>query len=261
MFTSKTIAHPMADELSSSLAGLSANAILRLWEIGAAQHPLDRALTFLMVAEPGLTRAELARLPVGHRDARLLALYARLYGPQIAGQGRCPTCDERAEFELDARAVLAIADNDDRLAPMSVTSGDYVVTYRLPDSFDLAEIARLADVDQARQRLLERCIVQATCDGAEIAAEQLPAEIVALVAEQMAARDPLAVIEVELTCPVCGSQWEPVLDIVTLLWTRLEAQARRLLHEVHTLARAYGWRESDILALSPARRQAYLALT
>jgi hypothetical protein len=30
--------------------------------------------------------------------------------------------------------------------------------------------------------------------------------------------------------------------------------------EVDALARAYGWREADILALSPARRAAYLEL-
>jgi hypothetical protein len=36
------------------------------------------------------------------------------------------------------------------------------------------------------------------------------------------------------------------------------ARAQRLLMEVHLLARAYSWRESDILAMSPARRNAYL---
>jgi hypothetical protein len=32
------------------------------------------------------------------------------------------------------------------------------------------------------------------------------------------------------------------------------------LRDVHELASAYGWRESEILALSPQRRQAYLEL-
>ena len=34
----------------------------------------------------------------------------------------------------------------------------------------------------------------------------------------------------------------------------------RFLRDVHTLASTYGWREADILALSPWRRQYYLAL-
>src|SRR5206468_730296 len=36
--------------------------------------------------------------------------------------------------------------------------------------------------------------------------------------------------------------------------------AGRLLREVDALARAYGWREPDILALTPWRRDAYLQL-
>ncbi len=242
------------------MRGLSADDLLRLWEVGAAQHPLDRALTFLAAAQPGRTRAELARLPCGRRDARLLALYARLYGEQVAGQGSCPACGERTEFALDARELLAAGGDEAPAEPLTVVEGGYAVTFRLPDSTDLAAIALLADPVQARQRLLERCIVQATCDGAEVAAEQLPEWIVARVGEQMAAADPLTLIELELTCPACGHRWTLVLDIVAFLWTRLEAQARRLLREVHTLARAYGWREADILALSPARRQAYLEM-
>ena len=38
----------------------------------------------------------------------------------------------------------------------------------------------------------------------------------------------------------------------------MDARAQRLLMEVHLLARAYGWREADILGMSPARRNAYL---
>ena len=80
------------------------------------------------------------------------------------------------------------------------------------------------------------------------------------VAEQMAARDPLAEIELALACPACGHQWQLVFDIASFLWLKIEMQARRLLREVHALARAYGWREADILALSPGRRQAYLEM-
>ena len=42
--------------------------------------------------------------------------------------------------------------------------------------------------------------------------------------------------------------------------TELEAQAKRLLRSVHVLASAYGWSESEILALSEARRDAYVEL-
>ena len=41
----------------------------------------------------------------------------------------------------------------------------------------------------------------------------------------------------------------------------MHAWARRTLRDVHVLARAYGWREADVLALSPTRRQIYVELS
>ena len=50
------------------------------------------------------------------------------------------------------------------------------------------------------------------------------------------------------------------LDVAAFFWTELNAWAVRLLREIHALASAYGWREADILALSPKRRDLYLEL-
>ena len=72
--------------------------------------------------------------------------------------------------------------------------------------------------------------------------------------------DPLAAIDIPLDCLNCGHQWQPLFDIVSFFWTEIAAQARRLLREVHTLARYYGWREADILAMSAIRRQFYLEM-
>ena len=242
------------------MRGLSAGDLMQLWEAGAAQHPLDRALTILAAVEPEQTRRDLALLPSGRRDARLLAVYARTFGSQIAGQGPCPQCAGRVEFGLDTRTLLAVAADDGEEAALAVATDGFSLTARLPDSFDLAAIADVADVAEARRRLLERCILQATRDGVVVLLEQVPESVLAVVAEQMAAHDPLAEIELALVCPACGHQWQLFFDIASFLWLKIELQARRLLREVHTLARAYGWREADILALSPGRRQAYLEM-
>jgi hypothetical protein len=61
-----------------------------------------------------------------------------------------------------------------------------------------------------------------------------------------------------LTCAACGHRWSALFDIVAFFWTELCVRAERLLVEVHTMARAYGWREADILAMSEARRHCYL---
>ncbi len=76
----------------------------------------------------------------------------------------------------------------------------------------------------------------------------------------MAEADPLADARLALSCPACGRPWEAAFDVVAFLWGELDAWARRTFAEVHALASAYGWREADVLALSPERRRIYLDL-
>jgi hypothetical protein len=72
--------------------------------------------------------------------------------------------------------------------------------------------------------------------------------------------DPQAEMLLDLSCPTCGHAWQAVFEIVTFLWTEIRVRARRLLREVDALARAYGWAEGDILAMSEARRGLYLQM-
>jgi hypothetical protein len=44
------------------------------------------------------------------------------------------------------------------------------------------------------------------------------------------------------------------------MWAQIDARARRLIAEVHTLAREYGWSEREVLDLSEVRRALYLEL-
>ena len=78
--------------------------------------------------------------------------------------------------------------------------------------------------------------------------------------ERMAELDSLAEVRLELNCPQCRHRWLVALDIVSFFWSEIVVQAKRLLHEVHLLARAYPWSEADILAMSERRRKYYLNL-
>jgi hypothetical protein len=51
-----------------------------------------------------------------------------------------------------------------------------------------------------------------------------------------------------------------VVDPAMLLWSAVETHAVALLQDVADLAAAFGWNESDVLALSPRLRAAYLEL-
>ena len=63
-----------------------------------------------------------------------------------------------------------------------------------------------------------------------------------------------------MECPECGAHFETPFDPPAFVWQELSTLANRLLWEVDQLARAYGWPEADILALSPTRRRAYLEI-
>ena len=115
--------------------------------------------------------------------------------------------------------------------------------------------------DRARERLLERCVLDARDpNGAAMAARALPQAVLAELAKQMESADPGAVVELSFDCPACHHSWQEVFDISSFLWREIHAWAQRTLRDVHMLARAYGWGEADVLALSPTRRQVYLEL-
>src|SRR6516162_9678214 len=117
---------------------LSATAALDLWERGAALGPVDRALV-LAAAVDADARAptELAELPLGRRDARVLMLHSALAGSAMDATAACPACGEDAEFTVDAEVLLAQA----ALEPAAIELDGFVVEWRPPDSRDVAAAA------------------------------------------------------------------------------------------------------------------------
>jgi hypothetical protein len=99
-----------------------------------------------------------------------------------------------------------------------------------------------------------------TRDGLPAVVSALPEHVVASISDCMAQADPQTDVQLDLTCPACGSSWRAPFDIVSYFWSEVNAWAERLLREVHTLAATYGWFEADILAMSPARRRRYLEM-
>lgn len=199
-----------------------------------------------------------ARLSIGERDAALFELHAGLFGPLMDATAGCPACGARQQFELDTRDLHQPAPAMLN-KPLEYRDGPYAVRFRLPDSLDLASIAQTADPQQAEAQLLQRCCVQATTNGREVAATELPGSAISALTAAMAEADPRALTELVLRCADCGHAWEEALDIGMYLQEALGHWAERLLDQVHLLAAAYGWSEREILGLSPARRARYLA--
>jgi hypothetical protein len=241
------------------MRALSSSELLSVWERGWAQPPARQALTLLASAFPDLSADALARLSVGRRDALLLTLRERLFGPRLVGLAVCQNCGERLELTFGAGEIRAAPD-DEPSETLSLDADGYRVEFRLPNSQDLVDVTDCHDEPSARQLLLDRCLLIASRNGEQTAPDQLPASLVEAVTKRMATADPQADVSLALICPHCRHEWQAAFDIVSFLWSEINAWAQRILCEVHTLASAYGWREADILALSPSRRQLYLEL-
>ncbi len=239
---------------------LSAYDLLRVWEVGEDRHPLDRALTLLAAACPELTWDELAALSIGQRDARLLTLRERTSGPRLNGFAECPGCAERLEFDVAVADLRVAGDPDTGEEAWELDTGGVALRFRLPNSRDLATILGCQNPSAARNLLVRRCVLEASRDGAPVAAGELPADVIAGLARRMSECDPQAEVLLDLRCPTCDHRWQALFDIVAFFWAELAAQAKRLLREVHALARAYGWSEADILGMSARRRQFYLEM-
>jgi hypothetical protein len=219
---------------------------------------VERALLLLAYACPDESWESLAALPVGRRDARLLTLREWTFGSHLSSMARCPACGEPLElsFSVDDIRIEAAS-----TAPeLDLKVGGYEVAFRLPDSADLASLDGLDESAEVRHQLLKRCLLTARRDGKKRSARRLPARVVDAVVQRMAEADPQADVRTALSCPACAHTWQATFDIATYFWAEIESWAYRMLRDVHRLASAYGWREADILALGPRRRQFYLEM-
>ncbi len=239
---------------------LGGQALLQAWEVGLRQHPVDRALTVLTVAYPELAWDTLASLSIGERDRYLFQVREQTFGSAMVSRTACPTCSEQLEFEMRVRDVIVDTQPQASEATWQVMVDDYEMHVRRPTSFDLGAIVGCSEVGQARHHLAQRCIVRLVRGGETVAMDSLPKTAIDSLAASIGACDPQAEILLDLRCPACEHGWQMMFDIEAFLWSEICAQAKRLLCDVHTLARAYGWREADILRLNETRRQLYLEM-
>lgn len=241
------------------MRALTPSALLDAWEQGQGHGPTVRALALLAAADPHQAAwEELSALPLGERDRRLLELREGTLGPRLEAIARCPGCGEALDVELDTRELRAGAETGATEAELSQEGLE--LHFRLLNSLDLLAAERCGGIGEARRRLAERCLIEARRAGVPVAAAELAEEDVAALSEALAAADPGAELLLELRCPGCERGWWELLDVASFVWAEMEVQARQLLREVHALARAYGWREADVLALSPRRRRLYLEM-
>lgn len=213
---------------------------LALWENGAADHPLDRALGLIEAVE-GTPRAEAAMLSIDQRDRALYRIVETLFGSRIDLVATCTECGAETSLAFSAGDALAVP------PPEPMLLGDGAAACRLPSSKDLAEALAAPEP----QRALVAAIV-----GVESPAPELVAAAEGMLSECGGLCD----LSLAHSCAECGSEGTTPFDILDYLWRRITAEARRQLRDVHLIAGAYGWTSDAILQLTPQRRAAHAAL-
>jgi len=245
------------------LHALSAHELLEAWERGRGRPLAQRALGFLTAACRGVSYEDLSELTVGQRDALLFSLRRQTFGSDIKCRASCPNCGEALELNFDMADLplprLPATTGERQFAePATYALGEYTVCFRLPNAADLVAASEAHDVAEARQTILRRCCGQCLRNGEPAVVDELPEAVIEALSQRLAAADPLADLQLAMSCPACQEAWKTSFDIVAFFCGELEQWARRVLWEVHVLAAAHGWSEQDILRMSPWRRQAYL---
>lgn len=214
-------------------------ALLSAWESGYGRPAPDRAVA-LAAAVSGWPTGDVADLALGACDRLLLQLREQCFGTRLEGLARCPRCGTELDVSMDVDELRA----DGADGGQTVEVAGRTITLRALTSRDVGYCGG------DRDRLLARCLV----DEPEPPAPEVLDEVEA----RLDALDPQAARTIGLDCPACGESWAAPVDVTEFVWGEVDRFARRLLSDIHTLATAYGWREADVLAVSPARRRFYL---
>jgi hypothetical protein len=241
-------------------------------EVSAATLPLERDTRLLERCVMGLDRAQdISELSLGDRETLLLHARRLTFGGEIECALACPQCGRRMDFQLQIDRLLA---QEDPATPalffeetMPTAGEDFRVRFRLPCGADLADALNCGthDPEEAVRAVLARCVewvrrVAELEHPASIPPDKWPSELAARISERMAELDPQAETALSLICPYCRHCFTSFFDIGDYFLSELRARERRRLQDVHQLALAYHWSESEILSMSPRKRQLYLNL-
>jgi hypothetical protein len=220
--------------------------ILDLWERGVALDRWRREDALLAGHAPPSRR-------LGARNTALLALRNAHFHGAWPILSTCPHCGIELEFTVDSAALLADLSADRDNGAVTIEWRGTRLAAHAPTVEDLRAAAMKEHPQAVARTLLAQCLEGLDADACDDdALEELGAQLEAL--------DPAASVQFDLTCPDCAHAWPALLDIGETLWAEVRNLAERTLLQVDALARAYGWSEAEVLALSPLRRAAYLQL-
>jgi hypothetical protein len=243
-----------------------------MWDRGGSCDSVGHALLLLRFSQEArgdVVDEHLAATQVGHSNVHLLELCRCLLGlSRLSAVADCPKCGKMLDTSIAIDPLLQCLRMNERDQSATTTGasieamvGDFEFSLRVAELSDLHAAARAGNTLRARRALLDRCVRSVKRESlSPLTIEDVPPDVLDAVSEQLSRHDPVAELNVAIKCPECSHPFEAGLDPAAFAWSALESMARRLQTEVVTLAEAFGWTESEVLALTPRRRQTYLNL-
>ncbi|HEV8515751.1 MAG TPA: hypothetical protein VGQ59_20855 [Cyclobacteriaceae bacterium] len=231
--------------------------LLKAWEAGLERPMLDATL-FLLATSYSVNSSDIGRLSIGDRDVRLLQLREWLFGHRLNNLAKCPACGELIEWECDLKEFYFQPVSSELSSRQYLLERENIhIHFRLPNSLDIVTAISRQWNSNA---VLSNCIIEVYEENKKSSLDILTDEMWSALDEKMSELDPQADIKINLSCPVCSNHWQTSFDIVSYLWTEINNWAQRMVQEVYTLARAFGWSEKEILEMSTYRRELYVEM-
>lgn len=236
---------------------LTDRELLLFWEKAFHQPLIERCLLLLAAAYPDCDLQKAASLSIGNRDARLVELREKLFGPVLRNTANCPACDQRIEWETPVSAFkLQPVNGDVAERELELAYEGNPVVFRLPNSRDVLEVLKVDDDNLKADLLVRKCILETALPVKQM--ETVPEELRRAITQKMAEQDPQADITLNIQCPECNYRWTLVFDIMQYLWTEINDRTVKLLQDIYLLANTFGWSERSILDMSRFRRNLYV---
>src|SRR5947207_12986224 len=145
------------------MRALLAPDIVRMWEAGRDQPPIERTPSLLSAADAARAREELAALPVSRRDFCLVELRRRAFGDTLQGFAECPHCAGQLDIQFDAAAIQTAGNEVPSF--LELKSHGISVRFRLPTSADRMSAVAAGEIRRARETLLGCCVIEARIEG------------------------------------------------------------------------------------------------
>jgi hypothetical protein len=227
-------------------------ALLAAWEAVAGVPTHERGPALLRQA--GLSGpGDPLDVPLATLAPSLAHCYGETFGARAEGTVSCPGCGTALDVEVELAWLDGAA--PERPVATEAPVGPGRLTVRAPTARDLLAAAGAAD---AAGEIVARCVRGA--DGRPARLAHLTPDDRSAVDAELERLTGAGLPQLRTACPDCGAAVVAAVDAGALLAAAVTAAAARLLRDVAELAGAYGWSESEVLALSALRRAAYLEL-